>query len=367
MEFSEYRNELYQKWHKRLLGICWTLAAITFLTEIVVFHIFSHTGEDRFSPQEYIPMRILLPAAINVLALVAYTRMFSSRKATMAAKNWMACLTLLVICCVAAVFHNYFTMLLVLPSVPVFLSALFAERKLINCIALGALAGVALALVFWVRDYSGDRSIGSICVNVALCVAFLASSYQFALLIMKVQTDQIDFVYNAYTQEQSLIQELRIEPLTKLYNRTALEECINLYIQKYLEGEFVPHLVLMDVDHFKHINDRYGHNEGDIVLTTLAGIIREKMGGSRRAFRFGGDEIVLLFGCENLEQIRAIVEEIRDEFKGTEWSFKPDKPITLSIGISEYYKGLSNKDWFELTDGVMYKSKEGGRDSVNIA
>ena len=77
--------------------------------------------------------------------------------------------------------------------------------------------------------------------------------------------------------------------------------------------------------------------------------------------------MVIVFGNESLDEIKDIIENIRNEFKSTRYNFHPDEPITLSVGCAPFYKGLNQKSWFELADAVMYKSKEGGRDTVSFA
>ncbi|MBQ5492243.1 MAG: GGDEF domain-containing protein [Treponema sp.] len=366
MEFDDYKADLYKAWHHRIQRVCWFFTAAVFITEVAMFFVFINSKTSPVLPGPFILQRVILPSLINIVISVIVSFIFYNRRLSTSKKNWSGCMALMVISSNIAISHFYFPAVLLLPCVSIFISAIFADKKLINTTALFVGLFSLAAILLWAKENS-FMELSLLIANCTVYVIIIVCCYLLSLFIMKSQQQQVDFIFDAYKKQQELIEEMNIEPMTRLYNKTALDSCMKLYIQKFHNKEFTPHLVLLDIDLFKTVNDVYGHNAGDVVLVRLAELIRGKMKGSRRAFRFGGDEMVLLFGPESLEQIKEIVEELRTEFKNTQYDFRPEKPITLSIGIAAYYKGLNEKSWFELVDSTMYKSKTHGRDSVYIA
>ncbi len=367
MDFLEYKQELYMKFHKRIKRICWIIVPLVLAIEILMFFFFCGDEVMSAASAHYARVRILIPCILNFSTLIAYTVILESEELSVKFKTWASCFEIWELSAVVSISHNYFSILLMLPCIPVLASSLYGDKKITNIVSLASLLATGLSVVTWVQTYHSTIKPIFLITNVIVTLLILVCCYMFAIFIMGTQIDQTDFVMGAYTQQQELIQEMHIDPLTKMYNRAALEDCVDLYIKKFHEGEFVPHLVLIDVDHFKEINDTYGHNNGDVVLKTLSNIIHKLMKSARRSFRFGGDEMVLLFGPEEKEQIATIVEAIQKEFCETGFAFNEKARFTVSIGIAKFYKGLTSKSWFELADSAMYKSKEGGRNCITFA
>ncbi|HAK68716.1 MAG TPA: hypothetical protein DCM57_03540 [Treponema sp.] len=368
MNFSDYKESVCNKWLHRIFMLCWTITPAVFAVEIFVFIVFCvKVFHFPATLGRYILLRIVIPSALNLAASIACTVIFPREDVSVRKKSWVGTFALWVFCSSIAIFHNYFSPLLFLPCLPIFVSTVFSERKLTFSVAAAGLVSSIMAFITWGMDNVASMGLTMVIINVIVSLAPLGFSFFIANLLMKSQMEQVDFIYNAYITQEELINELHIEPMTGLCNRIALNEVVELYIRKFHEGEFVPHLALIDIDRFKQVNDTYGHNAGDSVIKTLAGILKNRMGGISRAFRFGGDEMVLLFGPESEDEIREIIENIRSDFKNADFRFPHKEAFTLSIGISAFYRGLTPRTWFELTDSAMYSSKQGGRDKVSFS
>lgn len=365
MNFLEHNRRLYHKLHINLLLICWILVPVILVLEfglLVTRSLFPEGTQDTIG--YFVKCKVVLPSVINLVQMIAATVILNSKDVRLRIKNWVSCFSVFILCSIVAFFHREYQFTVVMPCIPILFSTIYADKLLTFVVTScgGIVMEFSVVLSLLSRHVTGPVLVLSIIVSVALLFCCVLVSR----LMIRTSCAQMSFVFDAYSNQEEMIDELHIEPMTGLSNRAALDECLNLYIQKYLEGEFVPHLVLMDIDHFKSVNDTYGHNAGDVVIKNLAGIIKKNMKSIRRAFRFGGDEMVLLFGNESVDDIRVVVDNIRREFKSTKYNFQPDHEITLSVGVASYYKGLSAKAWFELADSVMYKSKESGRDAVNF-
>lgn len=365
MEFSEYKRQVSQHWHRRLLFLYWALWLIVLLLELGLALIFCKGLPGyQHNPGSYFAKRVLLPSGINLASVLAYTIIYKNTKTKMRFENWVSTLSITIISISIATFHNYFQALLFIPCLPIFVSAIFSDPQLTNTTAI--ISGLSSSIIFhfWSQNLEKKTWFLVFLPTFIVWLAVLIISYIFVKLIMQAQSEQSNFIHEAYSTQEELIGKLNIEPMTGLSNRRAMDKALALYIQKFNEGEFTPHLAIMDIDHFKTVNDTYGHNAGDAAIKSLATIIRKHMGGIRRAFRFGGDEMVLLFSRESREEISKIIEGIREDFRTAEFPFKPKAPLTISVGVSSLQKGLSKKAWFDITDKTMYKSKQNGRDQI---
>ncbi|WKA54737.1 sensor domain-containing diguanylate cyclase [Planococcus shixiaomingii] len=160
---------------------------------------------------------------------------------------------------------------------------------------------------------------------------------------------------------EKLTQSALTDSLTGLPNRRKLEEILNTWSS---DGRHFSLLVL-DIDHFKSINDTYGHQMGDETLKTLAETIQAITRNNDYCFRYGGEEFVLLLDT-NAAGAYKVAEKIRQKIEKT--MVIPGRTITVSLGISEFPKHTNSvQELFELADKALYESKLGGRNRITIS
>ncbi len=366
VEFNHFKEDIYTKWQKFLLRLSWGGFFVVATFEIVVFLFFFHSDFLNRPVLEYLFLRLFLPSGLNLVSVSVCSFLINYSKIDIRWKNFFSVVAVFVLCSVVGIFHNYFRFLFVMFGLPIILCAVFADRKILLQLLLCSFISFCIAVYTMYHDFTGTNYV-EIWTTVICAFIFIIMVYFISMGIVRYQSDQIDFIYAASQKQIELIHELKIEPLTKLYNRTALDGAMRSFMRKFEEGKFVPHMVLMDLDYFKKVNDTFGHVAGDEVLTKLAEIIKINMHGIRRAFRFGGEEFVLLFEADSTEEISAVVNNIRRDLSQVQWTFNPGQPMTLSAGIAKLLPGQSDKDWFNTADQVMYRAKENGRDRVIIA
>lgn len=166
-----------------------------------------------------------------------------------------------------------------------------------------------------------------------------------------------------------LHEEANTDGLTKCYNKTFFNNHLELEVKKSkLTGKPLS-LIIFDLDHFKKLNDNYGHDAGDFVLKEKARLIREN--GIRQGdifARYGGEEFCILLPNTNLKQGFEIAERLRNLIEKHEFIYDGKRlPVTASIGVADYRMGVNNgTDLFKRADSSVYKSKEGGRNQVNF-
>ncbi len=156
--------------------------------------------------------------------------------------------------------------------------------------------------------------------------------------------------------------------LTGLANRRKFEDRLSSEIEKSLKNKTPLSLVMADIDHFKRVNDTFGHLTGDSVLKALAALFRKQLKGKDLAARFGGEEFMLMLPETDLENAIIVAENLRKSLSKMEWRHKASGKnmgkITISLGVAQYKPNESKKKFIERTDKALYFAKSHGRNMV---
>ncbi|MCC2595225.1 diguanylate cyclase [Pusillimonas sp. MFBS29] len=154
-----------------------------------------------------------------------------------------------------------------------------------------------------------------------------------------------------------------IDDLTKLHNRRSFEEQGRREIQRCRNESIC--LVLCDLDHFKSINDTYGHHAGDTVLAECGNIIRRCIRKNDIAGRFGGEEFVVLMPNTTLVGAARFADRVREELAAADFpAMSVGQPVTASFGVAELLPGETLSGLFRRADSMLYTAKNGGRNRV---
>ena len=151
---------------------------------------------------------------------------------------------------------------------------------------------------------------------------------------------------------------LHVDVLTGLYNRRNLEKYLKNIFSNTEKSRTIGG-VLLDINDFKHINDSYGHDEGDIALVSVAKILREGFDSDDFISRYAGDEFVVIIKLEDKEQTGPIIDRLRKNFKEFNESNVTPYDITVSVGYDIYNPELnmSDDEFIKHTDKLMYEDK----------
>jgi len=173
---------------------------------------------------------------------------------------------------------------------------------------------------------------------------------------------------NAIAYEEAL-HAARRDPLTGLFNRATLDETLDREMQRALRHEHALSLVVLDVDHFKRINDEHGHDTGDQVLKAVAESIRSAVRDTDMAFRFGGEEFVILLNETPREGAGVVAERLRARLAGEPVILADGTPliVTASFGVATLTGQGSGQALFKAADTAMYRAKQDGRNCIHVA
>lgn len=175
------------------------------------------------------------------------------------------------------------------------------------------------------------------------------------------------YSFSALSRAQaSQLEELATrDPLTGAGNRRMLEEELAITIAANERDSANTGLLMLDLDYFKQVNDRYGHAEGDEVLRQFASLVENHSRRGDRFFRFGGEEFVLLLNVNDLKGMENAARHIHQVIR--DYLTCAGGEVTCSIGGSLIRSGDNWESWLHRADQALYKAKQSGRDAIVLA
>ncbi len=160
----------------------------------------------------------------------------------------------------------------------------------------------------------------------------------------------------------------RTDRLTQLNNRGHWEECLEQEFSRFKRYNTTCSVVMFDIDHFKKVNDTYGHQAGDEVIRIVSKVLRDNLRKTDVAGRYGGEEFGVILGNTDAESAHIFCERIREQVAALQVVHDNQTiRFTVSLGISQANEQITDyKAWLEQADQALYASKQGGRNRTTI-
>ncbi len=247
------------------------------------------------------------------------------------------------------------------------------------------LFSISYPLLVWLGSKTGFRAITAINIAISVIVVYVGingSSFMcnigvsdrmfYASIAITSLSFTSMFIYSLLSERNIFIEQLKTlankDSLTGTNNRRHFMESAQDYLSFAARHSEKISLVIIDIDHFKHINDTYGHHAGDIVLKNFVSDI-EKLLRSHDLFgRIGGEEFTLFLPKTDKEMAMKIITRIKDHFKQTAIDIETTKIfVNFSAGIAELKENESLLEILKRADGALYEAKRSGRDRAIIA
>lgn len=225
---------------------------------------------------------------------------------------------------------------------PVVLSLYFMLPERQAWLANTAFLAIIIPQAWWVLEYPFAMRLSVTLVVVSV----------FSAIFVRVITDQ----------QNKLETQAMIDPLTGLLNRTHLHDTLEHAVQQSHRLSIAVTLIALDLDHFKVINDTFGHDAGDKVLRGVGDYLHQRIRSSDMVYRLGGEEFLAILYDTNIDQGSLLAEEIRDAIESQ--STIPGSTVTVSIGVATLQPGESRSEWMKRCDENLYHAKSLGRNQV---
>lgn len=163
-----------------------------------------------------------------------------------------------------------------------------------------------------------------------------------------------------------------LDPLTKILNRKGFDEQLALMLQQPLVDGEAHCLIMLDIDHFKKVNDTHGHVMGDRVIQVLGEVLRSCVSGqSQSVARYGGEEFAVLLSHSTLDEGMKVAELVRKRTKAMKIRDRRTQEVVLTVtisgGLTSVQQGDDADALIARADGALYRSKQAGRDRITCA
>ena len=207
-------------------------------------------------------------------------------------------------------------------------------------------------------NLSGRKRIVSMLDNISIPHAFTVSINSY---------DKKNYVINFSDISDTMSEKLQLQKqvvrdqLTKAYNRVYFAKTIDRLIELNSQENKKTGIIFFDIDHFKDVNDTYGHQVGDDVLKSIVEIVRSHIRSSDKLIRWGGEEFIIVVPANSIEEVYKEAEHLRLSIQQNK--FGEVKTLTCSFGISLYIDGDINES-VKKADEKLYEAKESGRNTV---
>lgn len=324
------------EWHAMLhrLRTDFRLSVITLLATCAVL-VITPFAVFRFSNGEFVAGLIDSVIVVGIIILVAFTWVTGKT-------GWTGLLLALFVCggaTVVALLQGEFTVFWLFPT---YAAAFFLTSPAIAA-ALGA-ASVLIVVSGGVFDAPQPTW------------AFVAASFV-------VGCCALVFALRTESQRQQLERLATFDPLTGVRNRRAMDQELHRAAATASRTGLSYALVMLDLDHFKRVNDRYGHSAGDEVLKSFGRLIEDNIRRVDHVFRFGGEEFVILLTDADGKAVSSVVASLQEKI-ARELRTPGGEPITASFGAAVIRLDESAESWLGRADAALYRAKDAGRDRL---
>lgn len=187
------------------------------------------------------------------------------------------------------------------------------------------------------------------------------------IIITVLVTTSFAFAFSVVNnrQQEKLVNLATKDPLTGAGNRRALLAKLTEVIASFDRNRSPWSLVLLDIDHFKEVNDRYGHAIGDQILQRIAQIVELRIRLNDTLYRIGGEEFVVIVDGQGIELACRLAEQLRTLIEANE--LLPEQTVTISLGVAELRYGEDYQTWVHRADEALYRAKRAGRNTYRLA
>lgn len=346
-----------KKWDKHLIRYLWIVVAVSTL---FTFGNINHVEIER---EVFLKERLLLPFAVQVL--VVFLLQLTVKKELRSTPYLLILGSQTIVLVLAMVHYPVIKFLLPLYILPIFLAVFFLNKHIILFAFITSVFSFIIKRFFYPPLMDIDFVETSTVLAIFVTSFFLAKALTNRFLIL-----YDDLLVSVDKEKELVYKNIYMERLTKmdlatdLYNHKTFHLYLNELIMQHHKAPFDLSLALLDLDHFKKINDTYGHGTGDKVIAEAAALIKKITELDDFAARYGGEEFAIIFTGKKPSRCLELLEQIRLELSSKLFEDMPNEQVTISIGFVQMKEGMSKDQLFNMADEKLYQAKENGRNQI---
>ena len=348
--YDEESARLETQWRRTHFHTMLAMSAVTILTELLFSFILRAGGIVHASVPEYYLRYVIIPGMIYLLLDLAAYFICRLPRLTGRLRNYAVSFFFATMCLTVCIFHDYFVVLYASGVAAISLTTIYGDRKLTGLVTLYLIVMSVLTAFVNKWDVMVVRD-AQYYINVALVVLIDLCTYLASSMIVQWEDKRRHAVVLRQIEIEHLREAAARDQLTGVRNRLGLRRNI-------AEHTSPMRYVMIDIDHFKSVNDRWGHAEGDKVLQSLGSLLLERESENVAAFRYGGDEFLLTFSDADSGQIRKVCGELAEAFLGALPPEIRESGVAISCGVSPAGGNLKPSEAIRLADEDLYAAKQ---------
>ncbi len=358
---SSIFDKLYERWQNRLVLTNITFVAAGFVCQLLGYAISMLTHTAIASPIEYVTDYLLLPLGCNLLVLLLGAILLWAFRDSLFWSEFIPILQMGLILTIFALTYNQFSVLVGLLCFTLFIGAAF-DRVSGLLIALFFALYEAYQVQVFREMFSSEHGIPDPYATIEMVVALVTILVAFftSREFLKYQIRKIEILTEVHEKEVRLQAALDRDVKTGLYSSTYFNNALDKAVREQPETLYI---MILDIDDFKRVNDRFGHVNGDVVLLRLADLMRDYFREDECPSRFGGEEFTAIIRTGTMEELVRRCDAFRQEFSAQTYPFTSE-PITFSIGIASLKAGWETNKFFDYADAALYQAKKQGKNCI---
>jgi len=359
---------IQHEWRAKLQKSLWVFVALSCLAEVVIFVL--RVIKDRIQQGQFshdLVLGVILPVLFNVCIALIVNNINKSYHSE-AYKNNAYVYGALGLAFIIVTSHAYFSWTLCCYVFPIIVSVFFIDKKLTRRSFVFSIIGMYIS-VFLSKVFDSDVNLTNLLVIACLNIAYLVIIFLICNQLIQFLNQKNEMIEDYDKEKLDLGHALTLDAMTSLYNHAEFNRVIEMRREECIKFKQFLSLVIVDIDHFKNVNDTYGHEQGDKVLINVANNLMHFCSDKGQVFRYGGEEFAIIFMNQTAHQTLAIMEEVRDCLSMATYDFMPeDQKVTVSVGIYKYggETQIDSHDIFNFADSAMYEAKNTGRNKCCI-
>lgn len=353
---------LKESWRNRIFDVYMFFAMVIFAIELVLGLLAISNDSITTSAREHINTYVILPVCANVaIILIAYAICKYAKSEKL--KDYSIIFAIFAICFMITSLHGYY---LVLPGIfvlPIVISIMLDDINVTRVSALISLIFMFITVPTGMHfDSNWDfrtRIWGAVTGSI-----ILLSVYLICEVLARFTQTRNNLISVMETNNNQMKLAMKLDAMTGLYNHSEFYENLKTEVAECVNNNKKLAIALIDVDNFKKVNDKYGHEKGDKVLLMISAILKAFTVSEGRAYRYGGEEFALIMPGFDSERAMKLVENIRLQVWGTRFDFLDGIGLTISSGICEYGgEEINEAKIIEKAEQAMFESKYLGRNT----
>lgn len=331
------------------------------VTDWLFFIVYLLTGTLVGSVSYYMVCHLFVPIVIYVVSFVIATQADKSGKLSERTKNYVVGFAMFAVASGLSIFHAYFPPVWCAPAIVLMFTSCFHDSRM-QKILLVCCYGVTVVSMIYIIAERMDN-IPFYLENGFVVIAMNTIVFIIAGVVQNYNGEMLRKTTDYFEQQKEYRRQLEFDNLTNVLTRPFFQAQANEML-RWARKDHPISIAIIDIDNFKHVNDTYGHDNGDVVLRELGRLMNKYVNKEVIAGRYGGEEFVFAFSSGNPKEAEDVLNRLREDFGRSKYEFMNEQ-TTFSGGINTVYWVTDFEDAFVGADDALYVSKNNGKNQLN--